>query len=554
VAENPGSTKERPRPTDDAATRMRAVVHALRTRDKEPAGRVAPPPGAPELPGAPFPALPAEREMPYASSWRTRRPWLIVGGLVILGLAIRVVLMRSIWVDEAISIHQAHMSLGGMVDNLRATDRHPPLHYLILWLTVRLFGDGELAVRAPSILASAALIPAMFATGRELFDRRTGLVAAGFATVAPLVVWYGQEARMYALFMLLGTLALWAQAKVLHDGRNRYWVAYAGTTIALLYTHYFAVIPIAIQQVVFAIAAWKRAQAGLPIRRLMTGVWLTWLALLIAAAPLASFAHEQFSHSQTAGMGFGGAPSAAAPLSIPGSSASLYAILSNFVWAIWGYHANSTMLRIAALWPLLMLLSLALMGQRRSSATRVVLALALGPVLILLLIGLVKRDLFEVRYFLAAVPMMLLLLARAVAGGPRRRMPAIVATAVLGLTLVVGLADQQLNPNNPRDFDFRGALAQVRSEARPGDTVLYAPDYLRDVVGYYSPGVRTEALSEAVSHGMPRSGRVFVLASFLEDPGIAAQVGTGRYDLAQKPHRLIRTFKRERIRIWEYSS
>jgi uncharacterized membrane protein len=96
---------------------------------------------------------------------------------VLVGLVIRVVLMRSIWVDEAISIHQAHMSLGGMIDNLRATDRHPPLHYLILWLTVRLFGDGELATRGPSIIASAALIPAMFATGRELFDRRTGLVA-----------------------------------------------------------------------------------------------------------------------------------------------------------------------------------------------------------------------------------------------------------------------------------------------------------------------------------------------------------------------------------------
>jgi uncharacterized membrane protein len=473
--------------------------------------------------------------------------------LVLVGLAIRVVLMRSIWVDEAISIHQSHMSLVGMLENLRETDRHPPLHYLILWLTVRGFGDGELAVRAPSILASAALIPAMFAAGRELFDRRTGLVAAGFATVAPLVVWYGQEARMYALFMLLGTVALWAQAKVLRDGRNRYWVAYAAATIAMLYTHYFALIPIAIQQLVFAVAAWKRARAGLPTRRLLTGVWLTWVALLIAAAPLASFAHEQFSHSQAAGMGFGGAPSAAAPLEIPGSSASLYAILSNFVWAIWGYHPNSTILRIAALWPLLMLLSLALLGQRRSASTRVVVALALGPVLILLLVGLVKRDLFEVRYFIAAVPMMLLLLARAVAGGVRRRLPAVVATAVLGLTLIAGLADQQLNPHNPRDFDFRGALEQVRREARPGDTVLYAPDYLRDVVGYYSPGVRTQALSEAQAHGMPRTGRVFLLASFLDDPRIAEQVGGGRSELDRQSHELIRTIKRDRIRIWEYS-
>jgi uncharacterized membrane protein len=542
----------------DTGTRMRAVVRAMRTRA----------PSTPRLPARkpkpqleePAPAQQARAEAPpepaeraFATSWRQRRPWMIVAALVVIGLAVRVVLMRSIWVDEAISIHQAHMSLSGMLEDLRATDRHPPLHYLILWVTVRLFGDGELAVRAPSILASAALIPVLFVTGRELFDRRTGLVAAGFATFAPLIVWYGQEARMYALFMLLGAVALWAQVKVLRDGRNRFWVAYAGVTIALLYTHYFALIPIAIQQVVFAVAAWKRAHAGLPVRNLVIGIWITWLALLVAAAPLASFAAEQFSHSQAAGMGFGGAPSAAAPLSIPGSSASLYAILSNFVWAIWGYHANSTMLRIAALWPLLMLLSLALMGQRRSDWTRVVLALALGPVVVLLFVGLVKRDLFEIRYFIATVPMMMLLLARAVAGGPRRRTPAIVATAALGLTLVIGLADQQLNPNNPRDFDFRGALEQIRSEAHPGDTVLYAPDYLRDVVGYYSPGVRTESLSDAQAHGMPTTGHIFLMGSFLDDPGIAAQVGSGRYDLSQHPHKLIRTINRKRIHIWEYS-
>jgi hypothetical protein len=583
VARAWGRTEDNPRAAaasaeddQDTASRMLAVVRAVRTREPgRPEAAVAAPespprPAAPpRMPQWPLPLRPSrngslpepapghppaeETKRPYASGWRQRRPWIIVGALVVVGLVLRVVLMRSIWVDEAISIHQAHMSLGGMLDNLRATDRHPPLHYLILWMTVRLFGDGELAMRGPSILASAALIPVLFVTGRELFDRRTGLVAAGFATVAPLIIWYGQEARMYALFMLLGTLALLAQVKVLREGRTRYWVAYAGITIALLYTHYFALVPIAIQQVVFAVVAWKRAQAGKPVRDLLVGTWLTWLALLVAAAPLASFAAEQFSHSQAAGMGFGGAPSAAAPLSIPGSSASLYAILSNFVWAVWGYHANSTMLRIAALWPLLMLLSLALMGQRRSDSTRVVLALALGPVLVLLLIGLVKRDLFEIRYFIATVPVMILLLARATAGGPRRRMPAIVGTAALGLTLVIGLADQQLNPNNPRDFDFRGALEKIRSEAKPGDTVLYAPDYLRDVVGYYSPGVRTESLSDAMAHGMPTHGHVFLMGSFLTDPGTAAQVGSGRYQLSRHPHKLIRTINREQIHIWEYS-
>ena len=509
----------------------------------------APPPAIASHAFAHRAAEAARRARDYAAlSWRQRQPWVLVAGLVAIGLALRLLLMGGIWVDEAISVHQAQLPLPDMLDDLREHDRHPPLHYLILWITARVFGTGELAMRAPSIVASTALIPALFVTGRELFDRRTGLVAAALATFAPLIVWYGQEARMYSLFMLLAVLALWAQVMVLRDGRRRYWVAYAGLTIALLYIHYFALIPIAIQQLVFAVAAWKRARAGLPVRSLLTGIWLTWLALLVAAAPLAPFAHEQFQNDQMAGVA--GAPSAASPTTPEGSSLSAYAVLSNFVWAIWGYHADSTMLRIAALWPLLMLLSLALLGQRHSAATRVLLALALGPVVALLLIGLVQRDLFEVRYFVGAVPIMLLLLARAVAGGTRRRTPALVATGVLTLTLIAGLVDQQLNPKNPRAYDFEGALTTVAGEARPGDTILYAPDYLEDVVGYYAPGVRASALEDVTS--VPSEGRVFLIASFLDNPELATEVRNARATL-EEGRRIDDAESRQLIRIWEFS-
>ena len=152
------------------------------------------------------------------------------------------------------------------------------------------------------------------------------------------------------------------------------------------------------------------------------------------------------------------------------------------------------MVAIAALWPLLMLVSLLTLGRSgRSPSTSLVLALALGPVAILLLVGLAKRELFEVRYFAAAVPMLLLLLARAVSAERTRRLPAMLATGALSASLVAGLADQQL-ANNPREFDFRGALEEVREEAKPGDTILFAPNYLRDVVTYYAPQVEGEPI------------------------------------------------------------
>src|SRR3954447_13828225 len=80
--------------------RMMAVVEAVRSRTP------APPRPAPRSP-RPLPAAPPRQprrriepqQRPYATGWRQRRPWLIVGALVLIGLAVRVVLMRSIWVD-----------------------------------------------------------------------------------------------------------------------------------------------------------------------------------------------------------------------------------------------------------------------------------------------------------------------------------------------------------------------------------------------------------------------------------------------------------------------
>ena len=489
-------------------------------------------------------------------AWSPARAVAVVGAVSLLGLVLRLLLVRGIWVDEAISIHQAHMSLSGMLHNLRATDNHPPLYFLVLWGMVRVLGSGTLAVHVPSIIAGTLLIPAVYITGRELFDRRTGVVAAVFTSIAPLLVWYSQEARPYALFMLFATLAVWAQMRILRDGGVRYWVAYGALTIALIYTHYFSLIPIAIQQIAFAAVIWHRSKRGEPVKTLVTSYWVTWIAIAVAVAPLAAYVHQQLANDLLTGQGMAGAagaPSAGAASTGVSQTGhpDVYALLANFVWAVWGYHANSTMLAIGALWPLLMLLALALLGRGRSPESMLILALAVLPPLVLMGIGFKDRFLFEVRYFSGAVPMMMLVCARTVLTSSARRLPVALAAVALAATFLVGMGDQQLAKSNPRDYDFRTALQTMRREARPGDTLLYAPEYLNDVIEYYTPGVRAEVIGSHPA-ALPRSGGVFVLASFLDQPGVAGEVGGARYQLAHSHLRLVHTQHLEKIYLWEY--
>src|SRR5207302_4190296 len=168
---------------------------------------------------------------------------------------------------------------------------------------------------------------------------------------------------------------------------------------------------------------------------------------------------------------------------------SIYAILANFVWALWGYHSAPLMQQIVALWPLIMLGVLFLLGRGRPRVLWLLAACVVVPIGALFVAGLRLRDLFEVRYFITAVPVVLLLVAHFVTRANASRVAMGVVSAVLITSFGVALADQQINERNPRLYDFAGTVGYVNAHAQKDDLVFYAPRYLDSVVQYYAPGV-----------------------------------------------------------------
>lgn len=476
-------------------------------------------------------------------------PGAIVAALTVGGLILRLIATRSLWLDEATEVSQAHMSYGAMLHRLQTTDVHPPLHHTVLWLTMRVIGDSELAVRAPSLVAGTLLIPLLYRVGSEIWDRRAGLAAAALTAVAPFPVWYSQEARMYAFFMLFAAVAVWMQVRAVRHNRTIDWALYAVASAALLWNQYFSVLLVITQQAAFAVVALRGR------RDLLRG-WLGSAALLAAlAGPLVPFALHQFQANEAAGRGFEGVPSQAgaaasqqAGLAKPG----VYGTLTNAVWAVFGYHSDATMTRIAALWPLGILGSLALLGRGRGRASLLLAACALAPMAALFVLGQKKPFIFEVRYFSAAVPLALLLLARALTGWVKPAAAAVTLTLALSGLMGLAVADQQLNQSNPRTYDFRGALGEIRNVARPGDVVVYTPQYLNTVIAYYGADLR----SHPVDSGIPKRGgrgRVFLLASFQDKPQYRRQAQATVARLRRQGRRLVATFHRPQIRVWEFS-
>jgi hypothetical protein len=460
------------------------------------------------------------------------------------GLALRLIATRGIWLDEAISIHQAQMPLGDMLTNLRTTDVHPPLHHILLWGTVRLLGDGEVAVRAPSLIAATAMIPALYAAARDIYDKRAGMAAAALVAVAPFAVWYADEARMYALFMLFALLSVWMQVRVIRGAGTGSWLGFVLAAAALVYTQYFGALFVATQMLGFAVAV---ARGVLPLRRV-----LAWTALLVLLlAPLAPFAHDQFSANEAAGKGFQQPTQTGGGTIDPQARPGAYAALTNFAWAVLGYHSDATMTALAALWPLGVLLALALLGRGRSWATLLVVGCTLLPAIGLFVLGQLKPFVFEVRYFIGAVPLALMLIARALTSWPRRPVVIALATAVAAAALGLGLADQQLNGSNPRVYDFKTAVQDIESRAQPGDVIVFTPSYLDHVVGYYEhEGLKLQAMGQDLPE--PRRGRrVFVLASFQDKPQFRAAAKDAVKRLSRR-HHLVHRETVPQITTWEF--
>ncbi|MGH2846847.1 MAG: phospholipid carrier-dependent glycosyltransferase, partial [Thermoleophilaceae bacterium] len=168
--------------------------------------------------------------------------------------------VQSLSNDEAFTVAIAGGDLGSVLPSVRSTESTPPLYYLLAWAWEKPFGSGETGMRLLPALLGTLLVPATWAAARETLSRRAALIAALMVAVSPLLVWYSQEARAYALLALLSTLGFLFFLRALSPTGGRgaapsrtpaardlaLWSLCSALAVA---THYFAVFAVAVEGV-----------------------------------------------------------------------------------------------------------------------------------------------------------------------------------------------------------------------------------------------------------------------------------------------------------------
>jgi hypothetical protein len=145
-----------------------------------------------------------------------------------------------LWLDEILTlIGSTQPSLAALIDYIRMVPGGTPLAFLPSRVTMAAFGNGLVASRLPSILASVATLPGVFLLARR-FGLRTPLAAVAVFALWPLQLRYALEARPYALALCF---TVWLTVLILYKSTPALYVAL--TMLAALTQPYALFVPIA---------------------------------------------------------------------------------------------------------------------------------------------------------------------------------------------------------------------------------------------------------------------------------------------------------------------
>lgn len=451
--------------------------------------------------------MPRTKDTPRADQSRSgrREIWLIA---LLTGLAFAARLAgaegRSMWVDENATLLRLYNSLADLFANIVVlqgivtTDIQPPLYFALVKAVMLFAGDNDFALRFPSAVAGAMVVPLTYVLARNLFGRNAGVLAAVLALIGPAYQWHSWELRMYTVVPAQAALStyLLARASMDRNVQARPLAAWLAVTLVSVFTHYTHV-SLAVAHLAFIVFVVFPRLRAVKLRR----VALVAAGLVVLAAGLLSVPAVGGTIAQMVSL-------VAANVASPSRElVSAWSIADDLMGAsVFGMNAaDPTGGWLEAAMAVLIAVLLFLPVPRRGRSMRVLLGLTVvTPIVFWTLLSYFIPNRPSFRYVIVALPVMHALLGRLaslpLANIALRRAVGAVLTAVAIALHGFGFAQTFVRTPTWQD-DWMAMATFLRQHARPGDALfinLYTPEtvlqrYLGDAP------VRIERLGEWVN-------------------------------------------------------
>ena len=168
---------------------------------------------------------------------------------------------RSLGFDEAATVTIASQPGSALWSAIAHDGGNMSGYYLLLHVLIAGFGNGLLAIRLPSAVASVATVALVGVIGLRAFGRMAALAAGLLTAVSLPLVFWAQNARGYASMMAFVCAAFVALHSLCEADapRRRDWIAYVVFMALAVYSSFVAVLVVPAQLIVLA---WRRPILG----------------------------------------------------------------------------------------------------------------------------------------------------------------------------------------------------------------------------------------------------------------------------------------------------
>ncbi|HET6348388.1 MAG TPA: glycosyltransferase family 39 protein [Candidatus Krumholzibacteria bacterium] len=368
--------------------------------------------------------------MTASSRFRLDRPRLLALGILALALIIRIwgLTARSLWLDEAVEYWTDTSPLVHLPAMVREIIQDPPLYSFLLHLWMQP-SNHEFWLRLLSVFFGVGAVAGVMVVGYRLRGWTTALAAGFLMAVMPTSVHYAQEVGQYApmlFFVAWGSAALLA---VEQQPERASYLRWGAITMLGIYTYYGAVLPLLVPfgcLTVGYLLQRNRAQIRNALLTLL-GVFVAILPLLVYFIPHQLHrgpTQNAFEPAKVASMSQGA-----------GDIWKALKVTVGFWFTGWPCTAMPDGVAIGLF---LLLVVLVVRSQRRF-------ALWIGVTLVVYaLIGWLHVFPFGFRHSIVMIPLVVPLLACAVAGNAWRVRRAVALLAFAGLCL-----SSMLSPTDP---------------------------------------------------------------------------------------------------------
>jgi len=401
---------------------------------------------------------------------------------------------QSLWYDEGVTAQVAQQGIAELT-RWTAGDIQPPLYYYVSAAFGQRIGWSEWALRWPSacfaMLATALMAVLAF---RLAHSARVARLAALVTALHPLIIYYGQEARMYAQLTALGVLAGYLLVRLAaSDGHNApLWLAFVATATAAVYTHYFAVFLLLGLALAFLADLWHWQPP--PVRQRNSVVLLgAGLTVLLLYLPWLATLVGQFRSDRSYWMGTLKVHEALLDVAMAFTSGeSVWEPVA--LWLLSGY-ALVTLLALMHLW------------QDPATGRRLLLYAVcwlLAPLIAVILLA-VAIPKFNARYVMIALPGLLLIWAGGLgiqgtgdARTPRRHRLSGLNTAAslfLLISFIYAAGGWYFNPAFSKD-QWRQLVDFLRPRMTETEKVVLVSGHAWPVWRYYAPDIEPVRLPE----------------------------------------------------------